>query len=220
MPGDEVQIKFTGDNRYYPMRVGKIIRGADGAYVSKTYWNTLGKPYTPNTAYLKTNDLEAVRNRVEDFDFVAGTEDKAAVMTSLRNQVKAITSIVYLLILFGGILAFVVLYNLGIMSFFEQIRSLATLQVLGFYDKETKRLLLTENIIFTAVGVILGVPLGKALVGAILGSIEMVKLDVAIAVLSYFAAGALTLVFAVLVNRVLGSKIKTIDMLGALKSVE
>lgn len=219
-PGDEVQIKFTGDNRYYPMRVGKIIRGADGAYVSKTYWNTLGKPYTPNTAYLKTNDLEAVRNRVEDFDFVAGTEDKAAVMTSLRNQVKAITSIVYLLILFGGILAFVVLYNLGIMSFFEQIRSLATLQVLGFYDKETKRLLLTENIIFTAVGVILGVPLGKALVGAILGSIEMVKLDVAIAVLSYFAAGALTLVFAVLVNRVLGSKIKTIDMLGALKSVE
>lgn len=219
-PGDEIKVKFTGDNRYYSMRVDSIIRGVDGAYVSKSCWNALGKPFIPNTAYLKTDDLESVRNRAEDFDFTAGTEDKAAVMNSLRGQVNATVSIVYLLILFGGILAFVVLYNLGIMSFFEQIRSLATLQVLGFYDKETKRLLLTENVVFTAVGVVFGVPLGKVLVGAILGSIEMVKLDVSITVLSYFAAGALTLFFAVLANKVLGSKIKTIDMLGALKSIE
>ena len=102
----------------------------------------------------------------------------------------------YILILFGGGLACVVIYNLGIMSFFEQIRALATLMVLGFYDQEIRRLQLSENIIFTIGGILLGLPA------------------------SYILSCAVTLLFALAVNAMIGRKMRDIDMLGALKSVE
>lgn len=218
--GDILKAKFYGDNRYYEMKVAGIIKNIDGAYAGRTFWRNTGKGFTPTTLYLKTDDPASVTKRLRDFDFVENAQDKSSVIAAARRNAMSVVSIVTVLIIFGGLLAFVVLYNLGIVSFFEQIRSLATLMVLGFYDREIKRLILTENIIFTLMGVLIGAPPGFLLTGSILTSIDMMNLQPFVKPLSYVLSGILTLVFAFLVNLMLGRQMKKIDMLGALKSVE
>lgn len=218
--GQIIKAKFYGDDRYYDMKVTSIIKNIDGAYVGRTFWRNIGKGFTPTTLYLKTNDAASVANRLDGFRFVSSTQEKSSVMAAARNSVMSIVSVVVILIIFGGLLAFIVLYNLGIVSFFEQIRSLATLMVLGFYDKEIRRLILTENIVFTLIGALIGAPLGLLLTGMILNSLDMMTIQTSVTPLSYLFSVLLTLAFALIVNLMLGKQMKKIDMLGALKSVE
>lgn len=80
--------------------------------------------------------------------------------------------------------------------------------------------LLTENIIFTFIGILLGMPLGARLTQALMESMGSFDMDVLIKTTSYFISAVITMLFAIIVNKVLAKKMKTIDMLGALKSVE
>lgn len=218
--GDMIKAKFYGDNSYYELRVAEVVKGIEGAYVGRTFWRSIGKGFIPTALYLKTDDPDAITKRLKDFDFVENTQDKNSTMRANRNSVMSIVSIVTILIVFGGLLAFVVLYNLGIVSFFEQIRSLATLMVLGFYDREIKQLVLTENIVFAVIGVLLGAAPGVFLAAIILDSIDMMSMRIYVKPLSFLLSGVLTLAFASLVNLMLGRQMRKIDMLGALKSVE
>ena len=102
----------------------------------------------------------------------------------------------------------------------EQIRSLATLMVLGFYDKEIKRLQLSENIIFAAGGICAGIPRGIGLSYVIIALLSDMPLQVNTRPVSFVLSCAVTLLFALLVNWMIGRKMREIDMLGALKSVE
>ena len=218
--GDTINAKLYGDNSYYEMKVTGILKNINGVYVSRTFWRNTGKGFIPTTLYLKTNDSASVAKQLSVFHFVNNIQDKTSAAKSARDSVVSVVSIVYILIVFGGVLAFVVLYNLGIVSFFEQIRSLATLMVLGFYDKEIKQLVLTENIVFTMIGALIGAPLGLLLTGVISSSIEAMSFQTFVKPISYVLSGILTLVFALIVNLMLGRQMGKIDMLGALKSVE
>lgn len=218
--GEAVLMKFPGDDRYYEARVSEIHKGIDYVYAGRSFWRSLGKEFVPTSAYLKCDNAADAESRLLNFDFVSSTARQEDITTALRNQVNTMVTIVYLLILFGGVLALVVLYNLGIMSFYEQVRSLATLMVLGFRDKEIKKLVLSENIIFALLGIFIGLPLGVKLAGGILLSINQVHLQLNIYIVSYLISGLLTFGFALIVNLMLGKKMKNIDMLGALKSVE
>ena len=163
---------------------------------------------------------EALAERLGDYDFVDAWQTRQAATAAAVERLSSMSMVVYILILFGGGLACIVIYNLGIMSFFEQIRSLATLMVLGFHDKEIKTLQLSENIIFAVCGIILGIPLGVALNRMILQAITTMDLVEATRPVSLLLSGAITLLFALAVNVVIGRKMRDIDMLGALKSVE
>lgn len=218
--GDSIRMKFTGDNNYYRADIAGISEGVDGVYAGRTFWRTLGKPFVPTSVYIKANDADALKSRLADYEFVESFGVKKELTDSIRSKVSTMVTVVYLLIIFGGILALVVLYNLGIMSFFEQIRSLATLMVLGFHDNETRKLLLTENFVFTAMGIIIGIPFGVLLAQGIVAAIKMVYIEIHVRVISYIISAVLTFAFAVIVNLMLGKKMRTIDMLGALKSVE
>lgn len=147
-------------------------------------------------------------------------QTRESVTDAAAETLSSSSLVAYILILFGGGLACVVIYNLGIMSFFEQIRSLATLMVLGFYDREIKRLQLSENIIFALAGIVLGLPFGILLSHLFVAMLTTMPLEVATKPLSFVLSCAITLLFALLVNRVIGRKMRDIDMLGALKSVE
>lgn len=218
--GETVLMKFPGDNRYYEASVSEIHKGIDYVYAGRNFWRSLGKEFVPTSAYLKCDNISDTENRLLDFDFVSSTARQEDITTALKNQVNTMVTIVYILIVFGGVLALVVLYNLGIMSFYEQVRSLATLMVLGFRDREIKKLVLSENIIFALIGILCGLPLGVKLAKAILMSINQVHLQLNIYFISYLISGLLTFGFALIVNKMLGKKMKNIDMLGALKSVE
>ena len=218
--GGTVTLRFTGSSAYYPVKVAELNRSVSGVYISRSLWRSLGLAYTPTAAYVTVEDPDALAARLADYDFVDAWQTREVATQAAVDQMNSMSMVVYILILFGGGLACIVIYNLGIMSFFEQIRSLATLMVLGFHDKEIKTLQLSENIIFAVCGIILGIPLGVALNRMILQAITTMDLVEATRPVSLLLSGAITLLFALAVNVVIGRKMRDIDMLGALKSVE
>lgn len=218
--GDTVALRFAGSTTLYPLTVSRIERCVSGAYVSRSLWRSMGRPYTPTTAYLKANDQAALTQELDRYDFVDGWQTHQAVTDAAAENLSSASMVAYILILFGGGLACVVIYNLGIMSFFEQIRGLATLMVLGFFDNEIKRLQLSENILFTLGGMVLGIPAGSALTYFFVAVLKDMPLKVSTTPLSYFLSCAITLLFAMAVNAAIGRRMKDIDMLGALKSIE
>ncbi len=218
--GDSIKLKFPGDNKYHDVMVSKISVGVEYAYAGRSVWRSLGKEFTPTSVYLTTNDIDELEDWLSEYDFVNSHALKEETTTAVKNQVNTMVTVVYLLIIFGGVLAIVVLYNLGIMSFYEQVRNLATLMVLGFRNDEIKKLVLSENIIFAFFGSIIGLPLGVQLANGIIKAINSVHFELTIYPASYLLASLLTLGFAMIVNLMLSRKMRNIDMLGALKSVE
>ncbi|MGL5354504.1 MAG: ABC transporter permease, partial [Clostridium sp.] len=218
--GDFIDIKLSGKEDFINVQISEISKDVKGIYLSKTYLNEVGEKFLPNSVYVKTNNVDSFKENIESYDFIKHYEMKDTITDAIVNKISVLSLVVYMLILLGGILALVVLYNLGIMSFYEQIRSLATLMVLGFYTKEIKKLQLTENIIFTVIGIATGIPLGIGLTKVITGSLTLANLQPSTTLMSYTISGALTIVFAIMVNVIIGKMFKNIDMLGALKSVE
>ena len=218
--GDILTLRFNGDTRYYSLKVAEVNRCVSGAYVSRSLWRSLGKPYTPTTAYLTTTDAVTLERELDRYDFVDGWQSREAVTRAAVEKMTNTSMVVYILIVFGGGLACIVIYNLGIMSFFEQIRSLATLMVLGFYEAEIKKLQLSENLIFAGAGILCGIPLGIALDRFLILSITAMPLKVVITPTAIALSCGVTMVFALGVNGIIGRKMRDIDMLGALKSVE
>lgn len=218
--GDVLTLRFAGDNTYYPVAVAAVEKGVSGAYLSRSSWRDLGLPYTPTGAWLTVDDLGKVTAALENYDFVDGWQTRETATAAVVDRMNSTSTVVYILIVFGGGLACIVIYNLGIMSFYEQVRSLATLMVLGFYPKEIKGLQLSENLIFALVGTVLGIPLGVYLNRMILNAITTMPLVEATKPLSLGLSCAITMGFALAVNWLIGRKMREIDMLGALKSVE
>ena len=218
--GDTLHMRLSGDSRYYPITVAGVERCVSGAYISHSLWRSYGLPYSPTTAYIAAKDLDAVKAELDRYDFINSWQTRQAVTDAAAESLSSASLVAYILIVFGGGLACVVIYNLGIMSFFEQIRGLATLMVLGFHDKEIKRLQLSENIIFAAAGTILGLPAGTALTYFFIAVLKDMPLKLSTTPLSYVLSCTITMLFAGIVNVFIGRKMKDIDMLGALKSVE
>jgi putative ABC transport system permease protein len=127
-----------------------------------------------------------------------------------------------LLIVCAGGLAFVVLYNLANINITERVREIATIKVLGFYDGETSAYIYRENLISTLVGIIVGLAAGKILhyFVVITSEVDLVLFNRQLVWWAYVLGALLTLAFAFIVNLVLHFKLKKIDMVESLKSVE
>lgn len=220
--GDMIDIVLAGKSDVLKIRVADVKDNISGFNVSKSLWRKLGEGYSPSTVYVKSYDVEAVLKNAAKYDFILSVKSKKEVVDSIESQMSTMNSIVFILIIFGGVLALVVLYNLGIMNFYERMRELATLKVLGFLSKEIKILVLRENTIFTCIGIILGMPLGIGLHASMLSqsSAGDMTFKPFINTITFVYAAGLTFMFSTFVNILLGKKLKQIDMLGALKSVE
>lgn len=77
--GDTVTVRFTGDSRYYTMKVSRILRGVSGAYVGRGFWRSLGRPYVPTTAYAAAADRTALAAELDRYDFVDGWQTRETV---------------------------------------------------------------------------------------------------------------------------------------------
>ena len=143
-------------------------------------------------------------------------------MKSLDDAMSSLNYVVIVLIVSAGLLAFVVLYNLSNINIGERIRELATIKVLGFYDREVYDYVTRETIILTIIGILLGLVVGYFLNFYILGTCEIniLRFEKVIHPISYLYATAITLVFSIIVNIVTYFALKKIDMIGSLKSVE
>ena len=153
---------------------------------------------------------------VSDVDFISGTAERVA------DMLKSMDLIIYVLVIAAGLLAFVVLYNLNNININERRRELATLKVLGFFDQEVSAYVNRENVLLTVIGAGVGVGLGILLHRFVIqtAEIDMLMFGRAIAPASYLYSVLLTFVFSVLVNGAMFFKLRNIDMVESLKSVE
>ncbi|HOS70140.1 MAG TPA: ABC transporter permease [Bacillota bacterium] len=218
--GDVIELKRT--NKGYikvPVRQIVYLATGQGIYMTDTYYEAIGEIFKPTAILVKWNNGP-------DWDFLRGDYVEEYVSrTDQIADVKSSTRVVYIagvmLIIMGGILAFVVLYNSSILNFAERIRDLTTLKVLGFYQKEIRSLVLTDNTLSVIVGLILGMPVGKALAEIVAkGLNDQMDLIGNVSFGTVVFSVAITAVFAMFINSIVAVKMKGMDMLESLKSVE
>ena len=162
-----------------------------------------------STEMLKDERITAVSFMAENVD-------------DFRNMLNSLDMVVVVMITCAAALAFVVLYNLTNINLAERQREIATFKVLGFFNRETSRFIYIENIILTILGIAAGLGLGVLLSGFIIRTVEVdnVMFGRDIFFTTYLYAAGLTLLFSLLVNVFMSIKIRKVNMVESLKSVE
>ncbi|MDN6626420.1 MAG: ABC transporter permease, partial [Pisciglobus halotolerans] len=156
------------------------------------------------------------QSAVEGVNFVRSVSD------AFQSTLNSLDVVTIILVVSAALLAFVVLYNLTNINVSERVRELSTIKVLGFYDNEVTMYIYRENIILTFMGIIAGLLFGYFLHGFVLQTVEIDQMmfSPVISVSSYIFASILTLVFSTIVMIAMHIKLKNIDMLEALKTIE
>ena len=155
-------------------------------------------------------------DQISEVSFITKTADRIA------NMLKSLDTVIYVLVIAAGLLAFVVLYNLNNINISERIRELATLKVLGFYDMEVSRYVLRENVCLTLIGGFLGIFFGKILHRFVILTAEtdIMMFGRDIEIISFVYSILITLFFSAVVNFFMHFRLKKVDMVESMKSVE
>ena len=227
--GDEVTL-IDGDNIEYHLKVSGIAQNyvSNYVYMTKDFYNTNVKTFNVNMILLKAisnttdDELNKISEELLNIDGVASVSIISSLMSSITDMLGTLNYVVLILVIASALLDFVVLYNLANINIGERQREIATLKVLGFYDKEVDNYINKENLIFTIVGILLGLIFGYFLTDGVVASVEIDKLKFIrqVAPISYIYAAIITAIFSVIVNKVIHFVLKKIDMIESLKSVE
>lgn len=228
--GDEI-ILIDGENNEYKVKVGAITEHYISHYVYMTenlYKNVFEKDISSNVLFtqyanklLETEEDELSKQILENSK-VGSITLTSYLKKSMDETLSSMNLVVYVLIISAGLLAFIVLYNLANINISERIRELATIKVLGFYDKEVYNYVTREIILLTAIGIIIGLFFGNILNFFILGTceIDILRFRRIITIPSYIYSSLITIVFTYIVNLITYFSLKKINMIEALKSVE
>lgn len=225
--GDKITLRDI-DNKEIELEISDIVENYvyHYVYMSKdTYEQIYGK-YEVNLLFVKDN-LELEQEQTLSREILQKSEVNSislisTISSAMDNMMSSLNYVVIILIVSAGLLAFVVLYNLSNVNISERIRELATIKVLGFYDKEVYKYVARETIILTVIGIVLGLGLGYLLNYFILGTCEIniLRFTKDIHFVSYVYAVIITVVFTLIVNVVTYFALKKIDMIESLKSIE
>lgn len=228
--GDTIEIKDE-ENGNKKVKIAHICENYMGHYIFFTppYYE---KVYGENSEYNSIFFAGQKGDTQEDYNKIGEdilTQDGALSVSYMRDiekqlddMLKSLNLVIVVLIISAGMLAFVVLYNLNTVNITERQRELATLKVLGFYDLEVAEHVYRENVLLTFIGAAVGVVLGKFLHAFIIDTVEV---DTAmfgrnINFSSYMYSLLFTILFSLIVNGIMYFKLKKIDMVESLKSIE
>lgn len=225
--GDTITIKLSGHEEK-EFKIGGVSKNYALHYIYITpddFESVYGEKPVYNLSFIdlkKDTDENSFKEQLISNDEFYGISFKNDSSRGFLNSVDSLDAIVILLIVCAGGLAFVVLYNLANINITERVREIATIKVLGFYDGETSAYIYRENLISTIVGIIVGLAAGKILhyFVVITSEVDLVLFNRQLVWWAYVLGALLTLAFAFIVNLVLHFKLKKIDMVESLKSVE
>ncbi len=157
-----------------------------------------------------------------DRDDVSAVSFASSGVNDFQRMLNSMNMVVLVMIICAGALAFVVLYNLTNINMEERVREIATIKVLGFYNRETAQYIYRENIVLSILGIIAGLFLGIILTGFVVTTVEVdnVMFGREIFFTTYLYAAGLTALFSGFVNIFMYFKMKKIDMVESLKSIE
>ncbi len=225
--GDEVCLQ-DADMKRIPVIVSGIFENYMMNYVyisAETYKENIGTEPEFKSIFLNLKEdadayeTSATLISMSDVSMVTVNADMQG---RFESMMSSLDYIVYTIIICAGALAFIVLYNLTNINITERIREIATIKVLGFNKKETASYVFRENTVLTFIGAILGLFLGNLLHRFVMSKIvvDMVFFDVHIEKQSYLFSFLLTLLFSLLINRLMSGKLEKINMAESLKSVD
>lgn len=214
---DTVVFRVYGTDQWVEGKVTDIVRNpiGQGIFIPYSVYKNISEVYMPNYLLIDNSKLP-----IQEGDY-ASIQTKESLKNGITDMLSMMNSIIVILIGAAVILGSVVLYNLGVLSFYERVRELATLKVLGFQYKRLQRLLMMQNVILSVIGCLIGIPAGKLMLKILMNTMgDSFDMPGLISIKSYLFAVAGTFALSIVVTRFLSSKLKTIDMVSALKSVE
>lgn len=226
--GDEVEIEDS-DHKLYIYEISNIVKNYLGHYIylDQETFAKYNQDFKVNVVYIDTNDITSeeqddISKKLLENDEILTISFNEDLMESVSNMLESLNKVVLILIILAALLAFVVLYNLSNINIHERKREIATLKVLGFYPKEVDNYITKETVIFTAIGIALGLIFGYFLTNIVIETVEIEKARFIhyISILSFGCAAFLSIIFTLIVNTITHFTLKKIDMIESLKSVE
>ena len=214
--GDTVKWHIMGSDKWIKTKIDRIHADpiSQGIIMSPDKFEDLGLNYTP-TSIITSEHVN------KTYDCFKTTTTLYDIEKDWDEISKTMWLFIYILSFFACVLAVIVLYNLGLMSFTEIEREIATLKVLGFKSKALRRLLLTQNLILTTIGFIFGVPLGLYVLDIMWNSSGTSFYVIpSLTITNVVLSAAITFSLSILVNIMFSNKIKKLDMVESLKPGE
>lgn len=226
--GDTVQLK-KGDD-IVDVKISIIVENYVRHYLylaPDLYEELFGGAPDYNQLLMKYQDTSsnyetALGEKIMTYDGVAAISFTSDLIDQIDNMLRSLDIVIVVLIVSAGLLAFVVLYNLNNINITERQRELATLKVLGFFDGEVASYVYRENMVLTLFGVIAGMGIGTFLHHCVIQTVEvdMMMFGRNVFPRSYGWSALITLAFALFVNFMMFYRLRKIDMIESLKSVE
>ena len=222
--GDSIALWLPGDDEpvWVTVRAISPITLGQTVMMGRAAWERCQKGGFMPTALLVDGPTERGMRALSDLD---GLDELLYPEEEAKDTLKILDSLSQIFLILSVValgLAFVVLYNMGILNYMERYREYATLKVLGYHQKEIRRLMSSENSLLTLIGIALGIGPGRWLTGAVMNSCETDSMIFVSTVNwdSFAIACVVTYVFSWVITRFLTRKVRSVDMVEALKSVE
>ncbi len=222
--GSELQIK-NSDNKAFLVTVSGIFDNYIDNFIIANAQNqpSAFEKWQENTALVHVADeSDAFSEKLMDIQGVNGVKQLSATRNSVDMALGSLNYIIWLIVVFSGLLEFVVIFNLTNINIAERRREIATVQVLGFYPKEQNSYVLRENLVLSVISSIIGLPLGIVFHNTVMKLIviDRISFNLHIEPLSFGIALICTILFAVFVNQFMKRQIDRIPMAESLKAVE
>lgn len=222
--GDTAEVWLTGERKGIPMTVAAIADTNIGqsAFLSRPAWERLRRgPFTVS-ALLIRGATERGQRQIDDLDRVSAVHRPAEQYRKTLRFMDSARAAFSILSAVALGLAFIICYNMGLLNFTERTREYATLKVLGYHQREIRRLMLRENALTAVLGVALGIAPGIGLVSVILKACEFEAMvfEAHVSLPTVLLSSLATYAFTWCIEGLLTRKVRRIDMVEALKSVE
>lgn len=224
--GDNILVKLS-DSRFAQIPVSAVVENYVYHYVyitSDVYQQYTGEMIQPNSMMIRydIDSEDALTSALLTDENVLSVTKSSSIKDGFSDIMGILNSVVIVLIVSAGALAFVVLYNLTNINISERIREIATLKVLGFREKEVSMYIFRENIVLTLIGSAVGLVLGRFLTDFVVktAEIDIVMFGRSVSPWSYVIAFLFTLIFSIIASLAMKPKLDKISMTESLKSIE
>ena len=217
--GDLVRWHLVGDDKWQCTRIDQIYRdpSVQGITMYRSVFEDMEYEFKPTS--ILTN--KSVDPALTEEDEVSSIMNVADMKKSFAETMEMLNSMVYVMVTAAVLLGVVVLYNLGVLSFVEKTREVATLKVLGFRSSKIRNILQKQNIWLTVIGIVAGLYAGWYMLYVICTTVsDTLDMFPIIYPLTYLYSVGGTFLVSVTVNFMFSKKVRTIDMVDALKGVE
>ena len=213
--GDMLSFSPFDSSEHYTVPVAGILDSmTEGIFMTDTFADRTGISYTVSAVMTDVSEIA-------DNPHILNKQSKQSIMDSFDTFMDLMNKMIWLLVIAAVILGIVVLYNLGVMSYTERYREMATLKVVGFKDSKIGRLLISQNLWLTVLGILIGIPVGVGVLQYLLTALAAeYELKLVLGVPTWLVSVLLTFGVSLVVGLMVARKNRHIDMVAALKTAE